>query len=301
MTLVTLLLLLSPVAPSRDFETLGDSLFASGAHAAAATEYRRALFMAPGDDSTTTRLKLGLSLGLAGEIDASGRILTGGDRFDEAGRYAAGTAFAGILVAGGRLEEARIELLDLRFGVRDSERVRAVERHIGWLDARLGAPADAAASFERAGATAAAARARAAAGLSRKNPGTAVLLSSFLPGAGEIYAGRAGAGLHSLAVNAATVGGIVATARSDDWLASTILFTLVFLRFYAGSRSNAARFAEEYNRSQVRRALAPVAGDPALLPDWFGEIGRQTGLKPEASPSSPDTAGRLVPRPARRE
>ncbi len=83
--------------------------------------------------------------------------------------------------------------------------------------------------------------------LSLKSPKFAQLLSTVIPGSGQIYAGKTRNGLISLAINAAffyLLGDSVADKRYVD---ATGIF-LVGSRFYLGNRHNAKKWAMEHNR-----------------------------------------------------
>ena len=81
-----------------------------------------------------------------------------------------------------------------------------------------------------------------------KSPKFAQLLSTVVPGSGQIYAGKPRNGLISLAINAAffyLLGDSVADKRYVD--AAGIF--LVGSRFYFGNRHNAKKWAMEFNRN----------------------------------------------------
>ena len=263
---------------------LADSLFLAGDFAGAATECRRALFAGPPGDSSAVLLRLVLSLGLAGKLDRAARFLALVPPADTAARHAGGTALAGLLVRQGDLEEAQLTILELRTSIDATGRRPELDCQLAWLNARLGRPDAAAASLKRAGRDADAAIARSAGAGPRRSPTTAMLLSALLPGAGEAYAGRPGTGLLALAVNAGTGAGVYFAARDEDWVGACVLFVFGFVRFYNGSRVNAAGFAEEFNRRQRQLRLDALVAERLEEPDWFAGIRRATGLAPPAGP-----------------
>jgi hypothetical protein len=134
-------------------------------------------------------------------------------------------------------------------------------------------------------------------GLHPRDPTLAIILSSFVPGAGEIYAGRPLYGLASLLVTGSTAAGVWLLARDDDWVSAAVLFSLVFLRFYDGSRRNAGDYAEEFNLAVRRRELDRLALAERLEPDWFGRAEFLTGI----SFPDPETAAAPASAPARPE
>ena len=80
-----------------------------------------------------------------------------------------------------------------------------------------------------------------------RSPRKAKWLSTILPGTGQIYAGRIGSGLASMALNGLffyTTGRSLAKKRWVD----ALFFYLIGSRFYRGGRQNAERFAWEANR-----------------------------------------------------
>ncbi len=80
-----------------------------------------------------------------------------------------------------------------------------------------------------------------------KSPGLARLLSTFVPGSGQIYANDWRSGLNALVVNSGIVYlvfGNLAEGNSQDALISFLLFS----RYYFGNRFRAGRAAESYNK-----------------------------------------------------
>ena len=80
-----------------------------------------------------------------------------------------------------------------------------------------------------------------------KSPRLAQWMSSFLPGAGQIYAGKVGNGLISVAVNAAFVYLLVDSIREERYV-DAVGISLVGSRVYWGNRLNARRWTIEHNR-----------------------------------------------------
>ncbi len=91
--------------------------------------------------------------------------------------------------------------------------------------------------------------------LPKKNVLLSQVLSSIIPGSGEIYCGRFGSGLLSFFVNSASVFGIVYTYKHKQYVDATLIFSLIFTRFYNGSRNNARNFAQEYNNKIYQTKL----------------------------------------------
>ena len=63
--------------------------------------------------------------------------------------------------------------------------------------------------------------------LPKKNVLLSQVLSSIIPGSGEIYCGRFGSGLLSFFVNSASVFGIVYTYKHKQYVDATLIFSLI--------------------------------------------------------------------------
>ena len=119
---------------------------------------------------------------------------------------------------------------------RTIHQLRGENREIGSFDARLERTAVKLADTTLAGTP-----------LPLKSPKLAQLLSTVIPGSGQIYAGKPRNGLISLGINAAffyLLGDSVVDKRYVD--AAGIF--LVGSRFYWGNRHNAKKWATEHNR-----------------------------------------------------
>jgi len=77
------------------------------------------------------------------------------------------------------------------------------------------------------------------------SPTTAVLLSSIVPGSGQMLSGSPGRGLNALVLNAGLGAGVAALARDGRMVEAALLFSLGFLRYYHGNLYWAARLAAE--------------------------------------------------------
>ncbi len=88
-----------------------------------------------------------------------------------------------------------------------------------------------------------------------KSPRAAKWLSTFLPGAGQIYDGNWWSGLNALVLNAAT-GYVLYTAAVGKQIGDILIaYMTLFDRYYQGNRVNAERVAVNYNQ-RVHRRLA---------------------------------------------
>ncbi|MFO7675166.1 MAG: hypothetical protein R6X12_02445 [bacterium] len=251
----------------------GDNLLGLGLFEDAATEYLRELHSgAP--DSSLLHIKLGFALAGAGELEQAAVEFRAAATDGETA-IAAASALAGMFAELERHERARIELAGLAAFVPEPDRV-AVELRLAWLDLVLGNLSAARARYAGLGRDDVAARLEQPP--PRRSPELAIALSSLVPGSGELYAGRPARGFLSLLVTGASATGSWYAARSGDWVTAGVVFSLLFLRFYAGSRANAADCAEAFNRSALGNYAASVGATAGVAPDWFGPAEQVTGL-----------------------
>jgi len=262
----------SPVVSS----ALADSLLASGRYFDAATEYRRLLFQQP-DSSGLLGLKLGIALGLDGETGAgtSELRLVRENHPDLA--MPAVRGLAGLLASSGRAELAIVELEEARLTTADSLDRERLARDVAWLELTSGNLDEARRRYGELGDSSLARAIAAAEHRPRRNPDVAVTLSSLVPGTGEVYAGRFAHGIGALAVTAGSAWVSYEAAKSGDYLAASLLFSLLFLRFYTGSRANAQYFAEQWNANAESDATLEVSRERPG-PDWLADARRMTGV-----------------------
>jgi tetratricopeptide (TPR) repeat protein len=100
-----------------------------------------------------------------------------------------------------------------------------------------------------------------------KSPGLAQWMSTFLPGAGQIYAGKTRNGLIATAINAAFFYLLVDAIREERYIDAVGVY-LAGARFYWGNRSNARKWAMEHNQEleaelirQLKRQAARVEAE----------------------------------------
>jgi len=91
--------------------------------------------------------------------------------------------------------------------------------------------------------------------LPQKSPRVAKLLSTFLPGAGQIYCGKIGQGIISAILNGALGYLTIKAIREKRYYEGSSLYLFVWSRYYWGSRYNAIRFARMYNERKKREFL----------------------------------------------
>ncbi len=103
-----------------------------------------------------------------------------------------------------------------------------------------------------------------------KSPKLAQWLSTFLPGSGQIYAGKVGNGLISTVINAAFFYLLVDSIREERYVDSVGIY-LIGSRFYWGNRLDAKKWAVEHNRRleedlirQLKRQAEGIEQIPSL-------------------------------------
>jgi hypothetical protein len=131
----------------------------------------------------------------------------------------------------------------------------------GWAYLEAGDYAQSAEEFRKAGddslAATVAVLTKKDRSLRLKNPVTARWLS-LIPGLGETYAGRPLFGLWAFLVNAGDTYLIVNALIKKNYVDALLVYTFLWQRFYAGSMSNASRFAMEHNERKIAETLDPI-------------------------------------------
>ncbi len=287
---------LPPRPPSLSAEmSLGDSLLKHGFFSEATREFRRLLWLSDSASSPVlsppssplspsssliplAHLKLGLSLAATSELPAAAEEMQAAGRINPELSEPAQSAMAGFYANARRYDLAAFELSDLLVFTRDSARRASLQSAIGWLQLREGALASAAQSYDLAGLHDVATALRASSEGPQRSPTLAAIMSTFVPGSGEAYAGRPANGLLALAVTAGSLVWTVAAARSDDWVSASVIFGAVFWRFYNGSRANAITFADDHNSASRLRRIARLSAELSE-PDWFSGTDSLLGFR----------------------
>lgn len=83
-----------------------------------------------------------------------------------------------------------------------------------------------------------------------KSPGTALKLSSYLPGLGEIYAGNIGKGLTSFIIHAGLIWFAYEQYVAAFYITGTFAGVYPLYRFYNGGRNLSYKLALQYNEAQ---------------------------------------------------
>jgi len=308
MTLLLLLILQSTIVNLPSEMSLGDSLLKHRFAAEAAQEFRHALWEnwgqslgAPTSDvpgapweraardsprfpASLAHFKLGLSLAASGRLQGAAQELGTAGRLNADLAEPAQTALAGFYTQNKRYDLAAFELSDLLVFTRDSARRAELNSAVGWLRLQEGDVTSAASCYDLAGRHDVAGDLRLTKVAAGRSPTLAAVLSSFVPGSGEIYAGRTGPGLLAFAITAGSLAWAVVAAKDDDWVSASVIVSTLFWRFYNGSRANAVAFADQHNAAARRRRIAGLSTQ-LTEPDWFSETESLLGYR-----LRPDTA-----------
>jgi hypothetical protein len=92
----------------------------------------------------------------------------------------------------------------------------------------------------------------------KRSERTAVLLSLFLPGAGEVYAGNSVLGLRDFLMNLGSGYLFYNVLRQQKYVDATLVFLFLLNRFYLGSIHNAQKSAIEHNEKRRREWLERI-------------------------------------------
>jgi len=238
---------------------LADSLFENGRYYEAATEYERVLFQNPDTALIRqARMKLVRAYVRGGELDKAEAVLLESPSSGDSAEWDVRSDLALGYLRQREYADARSELLSLMTITRDSAQRRTLSRELGWLSIETGDFGEAADEFVVAGDSGLAMDCRGLTRLPARSPGLAMLASTVIPGSGELYDGNLSLGLSSLVVNAAVIAGTVYCIDRKLYLDAALLATVLFGRFYFGSRSNAYDLARDFNeriRQQAARDL----------------------------------------------
>ena len=84
-----------------------------------------------------------------------------------------------------------------------------------------------------------------------KSPMTAKWLSTFLPGAGQLYAGAVGQSLNALLLNSITTYFLAKSVQEKRFRDAILIFGLLWTRYYIGNRQNAEKAAKQKNDNYI--------------------------------------------------
>ncbi|MEX0684376.1 MAG: hypothetical protein WD098_00110 [Balneolales bacterium] len=89
----------------------------------------------------------------------------------------------------------------------------------------------------------------------QKSSSKAKMLSSFLPGSGQLYAHSYKNAFGALFVNTLTTGLIIRSVKLERYHHASLIGLLLWWRYYDGNRDNAAHSANSYNLSKETKAI----------------------------------------------
>jgi hypothetical protein len=208
------------------------------------------------------KLKLTRSYFYSQESDKTEKILQ--ELSSQKGQFAqeAQLQLAKLYIHEGDFFKAKIELNDLLLFSDQSNNQKIprkeVYENLGYIALQEHELNDALGYFTQAEDSLLIANTKAMPKLPKKNVLLSQVLSSIVPGSGEIYCGRYGIGLLSFLVNSASVLGMVYTYKNKQYLDAALIFSLFFTRFYNGSRNNARDFAWEFNNRMYKQKFTEI-------------------------------------------
>ncbi len=94
--------------------------------------------------------------------------------------------------------------------------------------------------------------------LKLKSPSTAVWLSTFLPGMGQIYAGDWRKGFNAFVLNAGFASWVGYKLGHGYWGDAYVIYSFLWQRYYFGNRYHARKIAEEFNEDRQRLAVKKI-------------------------------------------
>jgi hypothetical protein len=91
-----------------------------------------------------------------------------------------------------------------------------------------------------------------------KDEKTALMLSLFVPGSGQVYASNMRQGLMDFIINMGSGYLFYNAVKQQKFVDASLVFFFLINRFYLGSLHNAQKSAREYNEKQRREWLKTV-------------------------------------------
>lgn len=254
--------------------SLADDLFQRRNYFDAVTEYKRFLYFHPLEDSLAGRVwfRIGLCFRNSREwesaLAAFNKVQSGPDSaiLGEQSRFQS----ALVQLAHGSIGEAEFEFARLRkFSPDSAVRIKSVffqgmcqVRRYAWKEARY--------SFQyyaQLSGNSLTPRLdsllNVAAHKKWKSPETARRLSTFLPGAGQTYAGFPIEGLYALALNSVTAGFSVYFLLEGK-IAEGLILGIVWERFYAGNRQKSGQLAARVTEAAEHAILEQILGEAGI-------------------------------------
>jgi tetratricopeptide (TPR) repeat protein len=108
----------------------------------------------------------------------------------------------------------------------------------------------------------------------RKSPETALVLSTLVPGLGQIYAGRWLAGLDALALNAGLAYWVVSDLAGNRYTSGALVLFFLFRRYFSGNRMQAyesiisqnANIDDLYEKQILGLLFARLSSSDTVMP-----------------------------------
>lgn len=255
------LLVLISITVNYVYPAVAESLYAHKDYYNAATEYERILFYnITTDDSTSAAIKCRLAHCYyeTGERERAEPIIS---HLLERQNRTCGQAQ--LLRVDYYLREkeyfrAKVELSDILLFANNESVKKTAYCLLGYIALQEHQERDAIKYFTIAQDTFLTNRAEALINTPKKNPSLSQIMSSILPGSGEIYAGKYSLGIWSLFINSACVYGIIHSYQKKQYLDATLIFLFLFTRFYNGSRNNAQYFTVKYNERKLGSKIKEI-------------------------------------------
>jgi tetratricopeptide (TPR) repeat protein len=236
--------------------SFADSLYSVEDYFASATEYERFLYYFPTDsNSDYARLKLCLSYLKANEPTKAEKTFGELEKTFSSYSRNAQLALAKYYIQSNNYYRAKTELQDLLLTSSDSNEVQKLNRLLGRIALAEFDFQQAENYFTLSSDSIALKEIQNLKRLPRKSPMLASILSTILPGTGEIYSGHYWTGIGAFLVNGLSIAGIVYSVNKKNYIDATLIFSIFFSRFYLGSRQNAFDFANKSNEDLFRRRM----------------------------------------------
>lgn len=246
---------------------LADSLYQSGYYYEAATEYERLLFFLNSPNGAESldpsmpekivqskiKFRLALSYLKSGEVEKGRKFLR--DLIKTEFAHKAQLLLAQSHIGLGEYYNAELELYDFLITTQDSAEIRKAYQLLGWVKLNQKDYPKAINYFNQSPVPQVGLGIKKLSEYRGKSPTIALILSSLLPGTGEIYCGKYKTGFLSLLINGLSVLGIYYSLKNKNYIDAGVIFSIFFNRFYFGSRQNASYFAVEFNERYYRKKI----------------------------------------------
>ncbi len=263
-----MILLILTICNANSLLNFADSLYLNRNFFDAATEYERFLYNYPSDFNVDyVYYKLGLSYLKNNESDKGENVIRRVIESSNSYSRKAQLALTKDFIQNSKFTQARLEIQELLIFTSDTIETKELNRILGWIDLEENELKKAEYHFSIANDSEMIKVTQSFDLLPRKNPFIAILLSSIIPGTGEIYCGHYWTGFASFLVNAASVAGIVLSVKKENYVDAALILSIFFNRFYLGSRQNAYDFATEYNEKLYRIKINKIRQSCNLFPN----------------------------------